>query len=281
MQLDLFNPKQSKIVEQLTENLKQIDGMLAIAVGGSFARGNPSPTSDIDLGLYYRDDNPFGIDHIRALAEKVNDTENPTVTGFGDWGKWVNGGAWLTINGQRVDFLYRSVDTLQTWIDRSKAGEIELDYYQQPATGFYSYIYLREIEICKLLFDPNNILVDLKKQIRPYPPKLKEKIRADFSWMADFTLYHAENASKRGDVYTLVGCLHRTVACIVQIVYANNEQYFLSDKAIIPECMGFDDVPTAFDERITNILSNPTMDSVKELRILLSVVGRYDKRFQI
>lgn len=275
-----FTPKQSEIVENLVNTLKQVDGIQAIAIGGSFARGNATPTSDIDLGLYYTDDSPFAIADIRAVAEEFNDSPNPIVTEFGGWGKWVNGGAWLTINGQRVDFLYRSLDTLQSWINRSQDGEIELDYYQQPATGFYSYIYLRELEICHPIVDPDNKLAHLKAQVRPYPQKLKAKIQSQFNWSAEFTLSHAEKAVKRGDVYMLAGCLIRVVACVVQIVYANNEQYFLNDKGAMTECMTFSNLPKQFDTRITQILSKPTMDSVTELQKLLREVSPPSNKFQ-
>ena len=41
----------------------------------------------------------------------INDTAGPVVTNFYEWGPWVNGGAWLTIAGQRVDFLLSQLRT--------------------------------------------------------------------------------------------------------------------------------------------------------------------------
>jgi len=265
-----FTQKQHNITTRLVEAVQAIDGVVAVALGGSFARGIATPTSDIDIGLYYRDDALFKIDDIRTIAKTFNDEPDPIVADYGGWGKWVNGGAWLTIEGQRVDFLYRSIDTLQDWIDRSIDGEFELDYFQQPSTGFYSYIYLGELNICHPFYDENNVVSKLKKQLEIYPPKLKSLIISKFSWQADFTLYHAESAAKRGDIYVLGGCLNRALSAIVQLIYANNEQYFISDKGAIAECMTFEQVPDNLDSIVAQVIENPSLASVHTLRELLS-----------
>lgn len=267
-----FTEKQSCIVNNLVKSLKQVDGVTALAIGGSFARGTATPTSDIDIGLYYHDETAFKIDDIRVIAEQFNDEPNPTVADFGGWGKWVNGGAWLTIEGQRADFLYRSIDSLQHWIKQSKNGIIELDYYQQPATGFYSYIYLSELSICVPLWDENDILEKLKSQIKVYPPELRAKIIKEFSWLCDFNLYHAGVAAKRGDMYMLVGCLHNALAAVIQIIYAKNKRYFLSDKSVLAEIMSFDKSLPQFDVTVAQVLNKPDSASVQHLRNIFTQV---------
>ncbi len=273
MMIKQFTTKQSLIVSELVNDLSKIDGVVAIALGGSFAREKATPSSDIDIGIYYQDASPFATNDIRTLAEQHNDDSNPTVTDFGGWGQWVDGGAWLRVSGQRVDFLYRSVDTLQNWIDQSKAGVIKLDYYQQPVTGFYSYMYLAELNICIPLLDEKGHLAHLKNQVMEYPSQLKEAIIKDFSWMANFANYHAKVAAERNDLYSLVGCMHRILACVVQIIYAQNEQYFISDKGAIAECASFEYVPDDFEARIDRILAHPSQASFDELQEILLEVG--------
>jgi hypothetical protein len=39
------------------------------------------------------------------------------LTELGGWGTWVNGGAWLIIGGQRVDWLYRNLDVVRATLD--------------------------------------------------------------------------------------------------------------------------------------------------------------------
>jgi len=267
------NDKQKQILNKLVEALQIIEGIEAIALGGSVARGIAKADSDIDIGLYYHDTSPFSIDAVKVLAEQFNDTA--TVADFGGWGKWVNGGAWLTIEGQRVDFLYRSIDTLQAWITKSQAGEIELDYYQQPATGFYSYIYLGELSICKPLYQVNTVLDDLKEQVANYPIKLKEKIIKDFTWQAAFSLIHAEKAMARDDTFTFIGCLHRAASSIIQLAYAYNEQYFISDKGAVSECSQFSLIPQYFAEHIEDIFFKPDTGSIHYLR---EMIGYFSDR---
>ena len=61
-------------------------------------RGVAHPGSDIDLGVFYSESDPFSIQCIRELAGELNDTAAPVVCGFYEWGQWVNGGAWLTFS---------------------------------------------------------------------------------------------------------------------------------------------------------------------------------------
>ena len=78
----------------------------------------------------------------------------PVVTGFYEWGPWVNGGARVTTPTGQVDFLYRHIDQLQTVIDESRLGVWRHDYDQQPPFGFRSVVYLGESHICVPLYDP-------------------------------------------------------------------------------------------------------------------------------
>lgn len=265
-----LSPKQQEILNQLVRMIQNVDGIEAIALGGSFARGTAKPDSDMDIGLYYVDAAPFSVDDIRIIAHQMNDDPDVTVTDFWQWGRWVNGGAWLTIQGQRVDFLYRSLDRLSEWVARSQHGEYETDYYQQPATGFYSYIYLAELSICQPLYDPLAKVQVLKEKARIYPPALKEKIIADFGWMAEFTLMQAEKAAKRGDLYMLVGCLHRAMSGVVQVIYAQNERYFISDKGALDEVSTMSKLPQDFVSRVNTILTDPSTESALLLRDLLA-----------
>jgi Nucleotidyltransferase domain len=69
------------------DGLCAVRGVNAVALGGSYARGTQHPGSDIDLGLYYSESQPFVIEDIRQVA-----TSPAVVTDFYEWGAWVNGG---------------------------------------------------------------------------------------------------------------------------------------------------------------------------------------------
>jgi predicted nucleotidyltransferase len=183
-----LSTQQRELVSSLADRLAAIPGIVAVVLGGSHARGRGQPRSDIDLGLLYSEAAPFSIQSLRELAEDVNDTPGPVVTNFYGWGPWVNGGAWLTIGGQRVDFVYRSLEHLERVITDAEAGRYELHYAQQPPFGFFSATYLGEIAICVTLFDPEARLDMLKRRVANYPAALRQAVVQDYLWAAQLGL---------------------------------------------------------------------------------------------
>src|SRR5260221_11289837 len=173
--------RHSELIESIIDKLKAVDGLQATVLGGSWASGTQHADSDIDMGLYYNADYPLDIQQVRNIANEFNDLPDPVVTDLGGWGRWVNGGAWLTIQEQRVDFLYRNIDFVSSIIDACNKGEIQSDYWQQPPYGFHSYMYCAETNICQILYDPDGIIEALKAKVAQYPQPLKEKIIKDFS----------------------------------------------------------------------------------------------------
>jgi len=256
----------NELIAEIASRLSSVEEIAAVALGGSYARGTQRPDSDIDLGLYYRENAPFSIQDIKEVAGELSDEPRPVVTDFGRWGSWVNGGAWLTVKGRRVDFLYRSLDKLERVIDECRRGEFESDYYQQAPYGFHSYIYLGELSICKPLHDPDEALARLKERIVPYPLPLKKSIVQRFLWSVEFDLAQAEKFAAQGDVYNATGCFTRCAAALVQAVYALNERYFLTDKGALAEIRSFAVKPEGFGAILEAALSRPgaTNDELSE-----------------
>ena len=249
------------LVAEMADRLAGIGGMVAVALGGSYARGTQRPDSDIDLGLYYHEGAPFSIQDIKHVAEEINDEPHPIVTDFGRWGRWVNGGAWLTARGQRVDFLYRNLDDLERIIEGCRRGEFQSDFYQQAPYGFHSYIYLGELDICRTLHDPQGAVAQLKEQLIPYPPLLKRAVASQFIWGAEFVLEQGKKFAAQGDVYDAVGCFTRCASALVQVVYALNERYFLTDKGALDEIASFGLKPVDFGGIVTRVLARPGTNS--------------------
>ena len=242
------------LLQQMVDRLKPVPGLRAIVLGGSYASGSQRPDSDIDIGLYYDENWPLDIHQIRSIASLLNDIPNPTVTDLGGWGTWVNGGAWLTIGGQRVDLLYRNIDFVSSTIDDCNAGQVRSDYWQQPAYGFHSFMYCTEIAICRPLYDPDQVIERLKAKVAHYSPHLKQAIIKNFLWSARFTLDNTCKPASRGEVYLVTGCLARTIHCLVQVLYALNETYYLSEKKLEVDLDSFSIRPDHFLERVYTLL---------------------------
>jgi hypothetical protein len=60
--------------------------------------------------------------------------------------------------------------------------------------------------------------------------------------------------ASRGEVYLVTGCLARTIHCLVQILYALNETYYLSEKKLEADLDSFSIRPPNFLERIYPLL---------------------------
>jgi predicted nucleotidyltransferase len=252
-----LSAQQRELLSSLAQQLAAIPGVKAVALGGSHARGRAQPGSDIDLGIFYSETAPFSIQSIRDLAGALNDTAGPVVTDFYQWGPWVNGGAWLTIRGQRVDFLYRNLEHVERVIVESQAGRYEVHYLQQPPFGFFSATYLGEISVCIPLFDPEARLDVLKRRVADYPGALRRRVVQDYLFMAQFGLTaFASKFAARSDIYGTAACLTSVVNQLVLALFALNGKYPINDKTALAEVAEFERAPREFDVRVQKTLAH-------------------------
>jgi predicted nucleotidyltransferase len=264
--------EQHELVSSLSKRLGAIRGIKAVVLGGSHARGRAQPGSDIDLGLLYSETAPFAIQSVRELAEVINDTAGPVVTDFYQWGPWVNGGAWLTIGGQRVDFVYRSLEHLERVIADAEAGRYEVHYAQQPPFGFFSGTYLGEIAVCIPLFDPEGRLDVLKRRVAEYPEALRRALVQDYLWMAEFGLAaFAPKFATRSDVYGTASCLTCAVNQLVLALFALNGKYLINDKTALEEVAEFERAPREFGPRVQKTLAHLGASPAELLAAVASV----------
>jgi hypothetical protein len=146
------------IVERLSEALRPVRGLVALVLGGSRARGIASVSSDYDLGLYYEAEVPLQIDDLRtAIAPLVDRPIQSTVTALGGWGRWINGGAWLSISNQKVDLLYRDLAQVRTVVAECQAGQISMNYQPGHPHGFCSTIWMGEVWFCAPASSENGV----------------------------------------------------------------------------------------------------------------------------
>jgi len=254
--VEQLSREQLELVTTLAQRLGAIRGIRAVVLGGSHARGRAHAGSDIDLGILYSEAAPFAIESVRELAASVNDEPNPVVSGFYEWGPWVNGGAWLTIGGQRVDFLYRSLEHLERVVADAAAGRHELHYGQQPPFGFFSGTYLGELAICVPLLDPDDRVAPLKQRVAHYPERLRSSVVQDYLWAVEFGLRaFAAKFAARGDTYGTAGCLTRAVNQLVLVLFALNRRHLLNDKTALAEISEFERAPKDFGRRVQETLA--------------------------
>src|SRR5688572_302493 len=105
------------LLQKIVEEVKKVEGVKAIVLGGSRARGTHTLASDIDLGIYYHSNSPLDLTELSRVATRLDDEHRKDViTPLGGWGPWINGGGWLKIQSQPVDFLYRDLTRVRAVI---------------------------------------------------------------------------------------------------------------------------------------------------------------------
>ncbi|HJW13262.1 MAG TPA: nucleotidyltransferase domain-containing protein [Thermoanaerobaculia bacterium] len=246
------------IVARIVGELAGVPGIAAVAVGGSWARGEADAHSDVDLGLYYDAARPPRVARLRALARKVGAGPSAsTVTALGGWGPWIDGGAWLEIEGRRVDWIYRDLSSVEKAISGARRGAISSHYQPGHPHAFHSYIYAGEVHYARILHDPRRRLEDLQRRTRPYPSALRRAIRDAFLWEAQFALETAAGSARREDALHVAGSLFRSAACLLQVLFAANGRYFVNEKGALAATDAFRVRPPRFAARVKRILSRP------------------------
>lgn len=244
------------IVSEMCNALANIQGVQAICLGGSYARGTATANSDIDIGIYYSESYPPDIDDIRNLAKKF-DPYVTTVTDFYEWGPWVNGGAWLNTHNGKIDWLYRNLDQVKRVLEDAEEGRFVWDYRQQPPFGFFSVTYLADLQHNIPLYDPRQLFLEFKNSIQNYPKALKQSLIREHLWSVEFSYFNAQKLANRNCIYGTVGCITRIASELTQVLFALNEIYFASEKGALKIIDSFSLKPQKYSIRINDILSCP------------------------
>jgi predicted nucleotidyltransferase len=251
-------PAENEVEEILTRvvaRVSKIQGVQAIVLGGSRARGTADERSDIDLGIYYDGKHPFSTTALGAAARELDDRHSDNlVTSFGDWGPGVNGGGWLQIRGHHVDFLYREIGAARDAIDDCIAGRPRSIYQLGHPLGFHIQIYAGEVHVCRPLFDPAGLIVQLKSEVREYPEKFRTAAVTKHLFDAEFEIAIAAKPAERGDVMYVAGCLFRAAGFMTLVLYALNRRFYLNEKGAFAESRGFSIKPARFHDIVARVL---------------------------
>lgn len=243
-------------LQGVADRLAAVPGVVSVVLGGSRARGLDAPGSDTDIGLFYASEGePLDVDAFRATIADL-DPAPRAVTELHEWGPWVNGGAWTTIDGLGdVDVIYRSLEHVERTLDDLERGERKHDWNQQPPFGFTSVIYGGEVHGCVSLHDPTDRIAALKQRVADYPDALRRNIVQQDLWLADFSIRNARKPAYRSDVPTTIGCLTRAHHYLTQALFALNRTWFVSDKTAMAEIDAFPWRPHEHVERTGAILA--------------------------
>jgi len=200
----------------LAERLRELPGVVAVTLGGSRASGAASADTERDFGLYYRD--AIGADDIRALGLEGE------VVDPGEWGRLLNGGARLTVDGERVDLLYRDLDAVDYWLAEAEAGRYEVDRVEGCVAGMPTYTLAGELALAETLSG------ELPRP--PFPERLRTVAPDRWRASAGLSLDTAGRIAGRGDVVATVGLLAKAAIESAQAALAERGEWAIDEKGI-------------------------------------------------
>jgi hypothetical protein len=215
----------------VAERAAAVPGVVAVGLGGSRAQGLHRPDSDWDFGLYYR--GRLDPDDVRALGWPG------TVFAPGEWGGGVmNGGAWLTVEGRRVDLHYRDLDEVEHHLAEAEQGRFKVERLPFYLAGIPTYVVVGELAVARVL---------VGELPRPrFPPALRRRAARFWAEAARLTLDYTEAVyAAGGDALGCAGGLARAVVEAAHGRLAARGVWALNEKRIV-EHAGLDGITPRF-----------------------------------
>lgn len=246
------------MAQRMTDGLMTVPGVVGVVLGGSRARGDHRPDSDVDLGLYATAELDRAL--LSSLA-RVWSGSAAAVGPAGSWGPWVDSGTWLDVDGQAVDWIVRDVRRVAAVCDAVLRGEH--GFHAQPGhpLGFWDAAYAGELASAVILADPDSHLRDLRARLTPYPPALRASV-INGLWEADLLLAGARKSAARADIAHVLLCLTRALALAAHALHAHAGVWVTNEKGLIPAVARLPRPTADFAERASALLatlgSSPT-----------------------
>jgi hypothetical protein len=207
----------TRLVEFIATQLAAIPGVVAVTLGGSRATNTAVEGSDWDFGLYYQ--GLLDPADVQALGWPGR------VFAPGEWGRIVNGGAWLTVDGTKVDLIYRDLDEVLRWTAAAEKGEFEIHREVGYVAGLATYVLAGELAVGKVLTG---------ELPRPrFPAKLRQAAPIGWSRLAAGALHFAEIHADREDRAACLANLCQAVLATAQGRLAAAGEWILNEKRLV------------------------------------------------
>jgi predicted nucleotidyltransferase len=207
-------------LDDTADRLAALPAVQAVALGGSRAQGTERPDSDWDLAIYYR--GVFDPDDLRAVGWEGEVSE------VGGWGGGVfNGGAWLTIDGRRVDVHYRDLDVVERELAEAEEGRFRVEPLMFHLAGIPSYLVVAELAV-------NRVLRGGLPRPASYPEKLRRTASERWYGTARATLAYAKaNHAPAGRLTEVAGAVATAAVQAGHAVLAARGEWATNEKRLL------------------------------------------------
>jgi hypothetical protein len=245
-------------LDALAQQLAGVEGVVGVVRGGSRARDEHHPGSDVELALYYRP--PLDIAALGRIARQV-DRPTATVTAPGEWGRWADGGAWLHVGGVAVDWRYRDLRrVLRAW-DDARDGTYDFHHQVGHPLGVPTYAYVGELALGAVLADPTGELAVWQKRFQEYPEALAEALVASL-WEANLLIEVAHRGVLRRDTTYVAACLARAFLMCAHAIHGAAGRWLVDEQGAVAAADRLPGAPEGFAARANGILA--TLDTAAE-----------------
>src|SRR5215468_6226343 len=122
----------------------------------------------------------------------------------------MNGGAWLSLHGTKVDVLLRDLDVALYWAGQGQLGVYEVDALLGYIAGVPTYSLMAELAL-------NRTVSGYSPAVGEYPHALSQAGARRWAQHSDFSLTHARMRAERGDI---VGTVGQVAKALIEIAHA-------------------------------------------------------------
>jgi len=229
--IEVLNPS----IIYLCERLSRCPGVIGVVLGGSRARRKATPTSDVDLGLFY-EPGAFDWEAVAKVLRAADCNGQPKgLSPPGTWGPWMNGGGWLSVEEDKVDVLLRDIGFVKGVLRDVQAGIFSSHYLPGHPHGWHSFMMAGEVSHNVPLNGDIAALNLLQASISEYPVAMRQTIYDRFSYEARFSAVLLKKLEKRNDPAQVKGLAYRGLMCLAHIICALNSTFVTNEKGLLRE----------------------------------------------
>lgn len=245
--------------KELIEDLKSLEEVELIMLGGSKALNKEDALSDYDVYVYYSD--YIEVEARREILKKYFKYVEVSNKFFEEEDDGI------LINGKEVELIYRDLNFLE---------DNFIDTFKKFKSSFgYSTCMVHNILTSKVLYDKNDIIKGYREKYNFYPKELKESIVLNNIKLLDNQMpslsYQIIKAIKRGDIISINHRITEYLAIYFDILFSLNEEFHPGEKRLLPWIEKFKIKPENSKELITKLLNAQNLskeDGIKTVKEL-------------
>jgi hypothetical protein len=202
-------------VARVAQALVASSGAEAVVLAGSRASSDVDASSDWDLTVYYRAD--LDLTPLAAFGD---------VHAPGSWGRLMNGGAWLTVDGVAVDVMLRDLTVVENWTTEAQRGAYELDAVLGYLAGLPTYVLMAELA-------SGRVLAGALPTVAGMPEALVSGAPPRWRFARDFSLEYARMHAARSNIVGAVGHAAKAVMEEAHARLCARGQWVLNEKRMV------------------------------------------------